>query len=184
MPHQGYLGLPLTGASSFGGDFGFSNGTIVLNAGASLTLTDTFNASNINIVLNGGSLYLGSGLNQVFGNLAVTAASVIDFGTSGATTVRFNNVTVAGAVTLSVQNWTNYIDYFFAVNSPGAQGTSPTNQVVFAGYVGSDTKWTPYTGGGKGQLTPVPEPSTCGALILGGATGLFWIRRRVSNRKA
>ena len=169
------------GASSFGGDFGFSNGTIVINSGQSLTLTDSFNASNINIVLNGGSLFLGSGLNQTFGSLTVTGTgtSVIDFGTTGATTAQFSSVNVTGSGTLSVTNWTNAVDYFIANSSPGAQGTSPTNKVVFSGYVGNDTKWLPFNGGSNGQLTPVPEPSTYGALFLGGAASLLaWRRRR------
>lgn len=176
--------LTLAGASSFGGDFGFSNGTIILNAGVSLTLTDSFNAANINIILNGGSLYLGNGLNQTFGNLTVIGSSdsVIDFGTSGATIAQFENVNVTGSGKLNVNNWTNAVDYFLATNSPGPQGSSPTNKVVFAGYVGGDTKWLPY-GGGNGQLTPVPEPSTYGALMLGSAAGLLWLRRRSGKRR-
>ena len=174
-----------SGASSYGGDFGFSSGTIVINAGQSLTLTDTFSAANINIVLNGGSLFLGSGLNQTFGSLTVTGSSVIDFGTSGSTVAQFASVNVAGGGTLSVNNWTDMVDYFLATSSPGAQGASPTNQVVFAGYVGNDTKWIPLTGGGNGQVSPVPEPATYGALMLGGAAGLVvWIRRRRATAAA
>ncbi len=168
-----------SGASDFGGDFGFSNGTIILNAGASLTLTDSFNATNINIILNGGTLYLGDGLTHTFGDLTVTGVgnSVIDFGTSGATIAEFTSVDVTGAGDLSVNNWTDYIDYFIAGTSPGPQGSSPTNKVVFSGFVGNDTKWAPLVGG-NGQLTPVPEPSTYGAIFLGSAAGLFWLRRR------
>ena len=174
-----------SGASSYGGDFGFSSGTIVINSGQSLTLTDTFSAANINIVLNGGSLFLGSGLNQTFGSLTVTGSSVIDFGTSGSTVAQFTSVNVAGGGTLSVNNWTDMVDYFLATSSPGAQGASPTNQVVFAGYVGNDTKWIPLTGGGNGQVSPVPEPATYGALMLGGAAGLVvWIRRRRATAAA
>jgi len=115
------------------------------------------------------------------GSLTVTGTgtSVIDFGTTGATTVQFTSVNVTGSGTLSVANWTNAVDYFIANSSSGAQGTSPTNKVVFAGYVGNDTKWLPFNGGSNGQLTPVPEPSTYGALFLGGAAGLLvWRRRR------
>lgn len=166
------------GASSFGGDFGFSNGTIVINAGQSLTLTDSFSAANINIVLNGGSLFLGSGNTHTFGSLTVNTGtnSVIDFGTTGATVAQFSTVNVTGAGILTVNNWTNAVDYFLATSSPGPQGSSPTNKVVFAGFTGGDTKWLPY-GGGNGQLTPVPEPSSYGALMLGGAAGLLLLRR-------
>jgi autotransporter-associated beta strand protein len=167
------------GASSFGGDFGFSNGTIVINAGQSLTLTDSFSAANINIILNGGTLNLGSGYTHTFGGLTVNTGtnSVIDFGTTGSTVVEFSTVNVTGAGALNVNNWTDAVDYFLATASPGPQGAGPTNKVVFAGYVGNDTKWLPF-GGGNGQLTPVPEPSAYGALMLGGAAGLMLCRRR------
>jgi len=171
------------GVSSFGGDFSGS-GTIVINAGQSLTLTDSFNAANINIVLNGGSLFLGNGLTQTFGTLTVNGASssVIDFGTSGATIAQFSSVNVTGAGTLSVNNWTDYVDYFLSTTTTGNQGTSPNTKIVFAGFTGGDTKWRPLTGGSNGQLTPVPEPSTYGALMLGGAAGLMlWRRRRGKN---
>ena len=166
-----------SGASTFGGEL-FGNGTIVINAGQSLTLTDSINASNINIVLNGGTLNLGNGLTHAFGSLTVNGpgTSVIDFGTSGATIAEFSTVNVTGAGTLSVTNWTDYVDYFIATTSPGPQGTSPINKVVFSGYVGNDTKWLPLIGG-DGQLTPVPEPSTYGVIFLGGAAGLVWFRR-------
>lgn len=168
-----------SGASSFGGDFGFSNGTIVVNSGATLTLDASFNAANINIVLNGGTLFLGNGLNHTFGNLTVTGSSIIDFGTSGSTVAQFDNVNVTGGGLLAVNNWTDMVDYFLAVNSPGAQGTSPTNKVVFNGFAGADTRWIPYTG--KGELSPVPEPSAYGVLMLGMAGALFFVRRRPRN---
>ncbi len=167
------------GASSFGGDLGFTNGTIVINAGQSLTLTAAMSAANINIILNGGTLFLGNGLNHTFGNLTVNTAttSVIDFGTSGATTAAFDNVYVNGTGQLNVNNWTDYVDYFISNNTTGAQGTAPNTKIVFAGgFTGADTKWLPY--GGGGQLTPVPEPSTYGALFLGSSASLLLLRRR------
>lgn len=167
-----------SGVSNFGGDFGFSNGTIVVNAGATFTLTDAINAANINIVLNGGTLKLGDGLTHLFGNLTVTGAgtSVIDFGTSGNTVVQFDNVNITGAATLSVQNWTDMVDYFLAYNSPGTQGNAPINQVVFTGYDGNDTRWVPYTD--TAEISPVPEPAAYGVCLLGSAMGLVcWVRR-------
>jgi fibronectin-binding autotransporter adhesin len=167
------------GASSFGGDFGFSNGTIVINAGQSLTLTAAMDAANINIILNGGTLFLGNGLNHTFGNLTVNTAttSVIDFGTSGATVAEFDNVFVNGTGQLNVNNWTDAVDYFISNNTTGAQGTAPNTKIVFAGgFTGADTRWLPY--GGGGQLTPVPEPSTYGATLLGASVGFLLLRRR------
>ena len=172
--------LTLTnGASSFGGNLGSTNGTIVINAGQSLTLTAAMSEANINIILNGGTLFLGNGLNHTFGNLTVNTAttSVIDFGTSGATTAVFDNVYVNGTGQLNVNNWTDYVDYFISNNTTGAQGTAPNTKIVFSGgFTGGDTKWLPY--GGGGQLTPVPEPSTYGATLLGASAGLLLLRRR------
>jgi autotransporter-associated beta strand protein len=167
------------GASSFGGDFGFSNGTIVINAGQSLTLTAAIDAANINIILNGGTLFLGNGLAHTFGNLTVNTAttSVIDFGTSGATVAGFDNVFVNGTGRLNVNNWTDAVDYFISNNTTGAQGTAPNTRIVFAGgFTGADTKWLPY--GGGGQLTPVPEPSAYGATLLASSAAFLLLRRR------
>ena len=168
------------GASSFGGDFGSSNGTIVINAGQSLTLTDSFNAANITLILNGGSLFLGEGFAHTFGNLIVNTGttSVIDFGASGATVAQFSSVTVNGHGALDVQNWTDLVDFFFSSSTLGTQGQAPANQVVFNGGDGNDTKWLPFDGGTNGEITPVPEPTTTGLLLLGSATALFCLRRR------
>jgi len=169
-----------SGASNLVGTIPGS-GTIIVGSGASLTLGTNFNNPNINIVLNGGTLYLGSGTNETFGSLTVTGSSnsIIDFGTTGTTTAQFSSVNVTGSGLLNVQNWTDAVDYFLDSTTTGAQGTSPNTKIVFTGYTGADTKWKTYGGGGNGQLTPVPEPSTYGAIMLGGACGLvFWIRRR------
>jgi autotransporter-associated beta strand protein len=176
--------LTLTGASTLGGNF-TGAGTIIIGPGASVTLGTNFNDPNINFVLNGGTLNLGSGTTQTFGSLTVTGSSnsVIDFGPTGATTAQFSSVNVTGSGLLNVQNWTNAADYFLDSTSTGAQGTAPNTQIVFAGFTGGDTKYLPY-GTSNGQLTPVPEPSTYGAIFLGSACGLvLWVRRR-SNLKS
>ncbi len=175
----------LTGASTLGGNF-TGAGTIIIGPGASVTLGTNFNNPNINFVLNGGTLNLGSGTTQTFGSLTVTGSSnsVIDFGSTGATTAQFSSVNVTGSGLLNVQNWTNAVDYFLDSTSTGAQGTLPNTKIVFASFTGADTKYLSY-GISNGQLTPVPEPSTYGAILLGGACGLvFWVRRRRSDRKS
>lgn len=174
-----------TGASTFGGEF-TGAGTLIIRAGASLTLTDSFNAPNLNILLDGGTLNLGNAVNQQFGNLQVVTSSIIDFGTSGATSVLFQNVSVGGGQVLTVNNWAAAVDYFFVQNNPGPQGTPPTNQVDFTSYpvdswTGNDTQWIPFAHTTYGQLTPVPEPSTYGAVFL--ASALAWVlwRRRQAD---
>lgn len=135
----------------------------VFNSGASLTLL-------------GGTLKL-SNTNQTFGTLDVTANSVIDF--SGAAGIfNINNLIIGVGVTLSVINWQNVIDKFFVANWAGATfdttGSSPMNQVVFSGYSGNSTKWQGY----DQQVTPVPEPTAYGVLLLASAIGIYLRRRK------
>mgnify|MGYP000272878265 CR=1 FL=1 len=84
------------------------------------------------------------------------------------------NQATFGALTL---NWQNATDYFFAQNWTGAvpdtTGTTPMNQIVFTGFSGSDTKWQGY----DDQVTPVPEPSTYGAIFISGCLGVIGLRR-------
>jgi hypothetical protein len=50
------------------------------------------------------------------------------------------------------------------------------NRVVFSGFAGDDTKWQAY----DRQITPVPEPSAYGAMLLALAGALIaWRRRRL-----
>lgn len=177
------------GASSFGGQF-TGSGTLLIKEGASLSLDAAFNNPGLNIVLDGGTLLLGSGFQHKFGSLVITGNSLLDFGGSGATSVLFSNLTGEAGNVLTVQNWTNALDYFFVQSSPGPQGTAPTNQVDFTGtpidtWTGDDTKWLAYANTTYGQLTPVPEPSTYGALLLGAFSGLVLYRRhRAAKRSA
>jgi hypothetical protein len=54
-------------------------------------------------------------------------------------------------------------------------GSAPMNQVIFNSptWSGSDTKWQGY----DDQITPVPEPSTYGAMLLGAMGALLGYRR-------
>jgi len=45
-------------------------------------------------------------------------------------------------------------------------------------YAGSDTKWQGY----DNQITPVPEPSTYGAILLGAGLTCFGVRRWRQSR--
>ncbi|MBL9218092.1 MAG: PEP-CTERM sorting domain-containing protein, partial [Opitutaceae bacterium] len=125
--------------------------------------------------LAAGTLSL-SGITANIGTLTLTGNSTIDF--AGASILNVTNLNLNG-FTLSITNWADAADYFFAAiwtgAVPGTTGVAPMNQVTFSGFAAGDTKWQSY----DNQVTPVPEPSTYGSLLLGVLTGLFAWRRLV-----
>lgn len=148
-------------------------GTTTISAGIlQLNFNQTFGTVN----LAGGELLLNS-TSTTITTLNLTANSIIDFATAATLTV--TNLNLNG-FSLTVQNWANASDFFFATNWTGAvtdtSNAAPMNQVAFDGFAASDTRWMPY---GSHEVTPVPEPSTYGALLLGALTGLFAWRRLV-----
>lgn len=163
--------LTLTGTATFAGTFSGS-GELIVGAGASLTLAAGFTADNLTITLAGGTLNLG-GHEHSFGSLNVTADSVLDF--DGVSRLNIGTLSFeTTSLTLVVTNWVDAVDYFTTPTSPGEMGSPPLNQVVFTGFT-SDTRWIDY----DEQITPVPEPSTYGALFVGGLLAYFgWRRRR------
>ncbi len=141
------------GANSGAGTVRTSGGTLTLGAGMSL--------GGGTLELNGGALRLG-GFASTVGTLAVTGSSILDFGTGGASTLSvLGLLSVDPSAILTVQNWSNSIDYFFA--QYGDPGADTRSRIVFSGYTGADTKWVSF----DHQITPVPEPSVYGAALLG-----------------
>ncbi len=173
----GTNGLNKLGAGTliFGTSDKAYTGTTTISAGI---LQLNFNQSFDTVNLAGGELLLNSASTTIT-NLNVTANSTIDFATAATLTV--TNLNLNG-FTLTVQNWANASDFFFATNWTGAvtdtPNAAPMNQVAFDGFAASDTKWMPY---GAHEVTPVPEPSTYGALLLG-ALGGFFVWRRLVRR--
>lgn len=173
--------LTLTAISALNGLLS-GNGTIILNAGSILTLGANFNNSAVNFQLNGGTLNL-NGTTGIFGSLTVSANSIIDF--SGGAVADFASVSFPGTSILTVNNWTNGLSYFYSNTSIGAQGSAPANQIVFSGNSGNLTRWNAYTDGPGNfhQVTPVPEPSTYGAIFVGlSLLGTFLVRARRKKR--
>jgi autotransporter-associated beta strand protein len=157
------------------------NGTLTKTGDGTLALTALPDFTD-NFVLDAGTLRL-SDISLTLDSLTITGNSTIDFtGTSASLYVTTLNL---NGFTLNITNWTNAVDYFFAANWTGAvtdtRGAAPMNQVSFNGFTGADTQWLGYEdnpGSGYQQITPVPEPSTYGALLLGALMALFTWRRR------
>jgi len=173
-----------TGTMTIGSDLSFG-GNLTLAVG-----TLQFNVDNAFagvVTINAGTLRL-TDADLTMGTLNITGNSTIDFA-GAASSLNVANLNISAGVTLTILNWQNAVDYFFAANWVGAvldtTGAAPMNQIVFdtdgtppTTYAGSDTKWQGY----DNQITPVPEPSTYGAILLGAGLTCFGVRRWRQSR--
>lgn len=167
--------LSLTaGVSNFSGQL-LGDGTLFLGAGATLTMGADISNTSLSIILAGGTLNL-NGYTGTFGSLSVTGNSTIDFGASADSTISIGSLSFGSPlVTLAITGWSDAQDYFYSRSDPGIQGAPPLSQVVFSGFTGDDSRWV----GFDSQITPVPEPSTYGAMLLGSLVAIFaWRRNR------
>ncbi len=179
---SGYLTVGVNSSSStFGGSLA-GTGTFEKTGSGTLTLTGNIDFDGT-FQLSGGTLSLSS-ISLSAETLHVTGNSIIDFGGT-ASILNLSNLSIAEGVTLTIQNWASATDFFFTQNWAGAafdtSGVNPMNQVVFTGFSANDTKWRSY----DNQITPVPEPSTYGAIMIGGlAAFAAWRRRRAAGASA
>ncbi len=165
-------------STTFSGSFAAGDtGTFAKTGTGTLTLGAGMNLASGTLVLDGGTLSLGV-FRSTVGALAVTADSILDFGTGGGSILDIlNSVTVDPTATLTIRNWTDTVDDFYSLIDPGAANRG---RIIFSpGYAGTDTKWLPY----DHQITPVPEPSAYGAALLGltAFVGCWRLRRRRST---
>jgi autotransporter-associated beta strand protein len=164
------------GSSTFGGTIS-GTGTLIKEGSGSLTFTSAINFGG-QLTLAGGTLALNATTLTV-GTLRITGNSILDFGNSTASVLNATTFVIDAGVTLTITNWANGVDYFFATNWTGAtanvRGAAPMNQVAFTGFSAASTGWQSY----DQQITPVPEPSTYGALLIAFAGAVtLWRRSR------
>ena len=141
-----------SGASTLAGSL-TGAGTIIVGSGATLTLGANFNAPNVNIVLNGGTLFL-NGTTDTIGTLNLTANSILDFGASSASVLTAASVVVNTGIAVTINNWANLQDYFYATNNllgfnpststyvaavQGQTSVTPQNQITFTGFSAANT---------------------------------------------
>ena len=163
------------GSSSFSGSL-TGAGTLEKAGTGTLTFNSTISYAG-SLTLSGGTLQL-NGIGATLGTLTLTGNSTIDFAGTNAS-LNVTNLNLNG-FTLNITSWANAADFFFATNWTGAtlgtRGAGSETQVIFNAptFNGSNTTWQSY----DHQITPVPEPSTYGALLLGALTALFAWRRR------
>lgn len=170
-------------SSSFSGSV-TGTGTLEKSGAGSLTFNSDINYGGT-FLLGGGTLLLNN-VDLTVTNFIITANSTIDFGGGSSNIFATNLSLLNSGITVSIINWNDTIDFFFANNFAGAtpddRGGPSANQIVFSGYTGANTIWQSF----DDQITPVPEPSTYGALLLGTSLGLLgyrrWRQRRVMQR--
>jgi autotransporter-associated beta strand protein len=156
------------------GDLG-NWGGLVVGANTTVTFADNyvFNTT-ADLTLLGGTLNLNNTI-QTFDTLTVSANSVIDFA-GVSSTLNLSNLVIAAGVTLTINNWTDAADYFYTLGWSGATYDSygaPMNQIKFTGFGTNNAHWREY----NNEITPVPEPSTYGLLMLLGTGGFAAFRR-------
>ncbi|MBI5382866.1 MAG: autotransporter-associated beta strand repeat-containing protein [Opitutae bacterium] len=168
-----------------------ASGTIQLDAGTLEFASSALSGGGATIgtlILNGGTLRLNGGTLNVT-NLQINGATTIDFGNGVAATLDVTGTLTIGNVGsggVSITNWVSAVDHFFAQNWTNAtfntKGTYEEQKIQFNGYLPTDTGWIPY--GPKKEITPVPEPGTYGAILMGlSLAGLGFRRWRSSRRK-
>ena len=157
-----------------------------LNFGGSATVTSgelEFSGTLPSIgtlTLGSGSTLFLNGSDLSVGNLEITGSAIIDFGSS-ASILNMTTFTIDAGATLTVEDWANEVNYFYAQNWTGAtlgtRGVGPETLVTFSGYSSSNTGWLSY----DREISPAPEPATYGAILVGiSLLGVVVYRRKRS----
>lgn len=185
----GLLAKEGSGTLTISSNLGYG-GSVALNAG-----TLQFNANNAlggNLTVQAGTTLRLVDTNLSLNNLtfAGTGNVTIDFAGSASTLNVLGTLEIASGITITVRNWQDAADYWYAQNWLDAvynlRGAAPMNRITFDNdgsdptlWTASQTIWQSY----DNQVTPVPEPSTYGALLLLSSGALLaWRRRRAARR--
>jgi len=137
--------------SSSGGAAGSANG-VTAATGATLLISQSGQVNDsADVTLSGGTIQRGSGVSEVFGEINITSASFLDFGSGATGTFQFQDYTNLGTSTVTVNNFAEGNKLQFHTNS-----FTGVNLAQFTFSNG-------YTTGIEGSyftITAIPEPST------------------------
>ncbi len=172
-------------STTFGGTLA-GTGVIEKTGSGDLTFNTSMSYAG-ELKLSGGEITL-AGINLTVGTLRITGNTILDFGNSAGSVLTATHVIVEPGATLTINNWVHMQDYFYATGSFtgvssaafDTRGTSPQNQIIFTGNLPDHTVWQSW----DKQITPAPEPSTYGAMMIAGALGLLGYRRWRAARPA
>jgi hypothetical protein len=143
--------------------------SVGVSAGATLLVSTggQVNESAV-ITLSGGTIARGSGVSEVFGNLNVTQASFLDFGTGTPGMLAFG--VYAPSALLTVSNFLPGNSLVFASDL----GSVINDRSLFSFSGGFNSTWS----GSNFTITAIPEPSTLvAAFALMGALFASQMRR-------
>jgi autotransporter-associated beta strand protein len=152
-------------------------GAITVNSGAKLLLSSSGNVANTSAVtLSGGTILRDGGVSEVFGNLNLTEASFLDFGTGAVGELQFGTYTSSALLT---------VNNFLPGNKLIFVGTdlsgSINNTSLFSFQGDFQSAWN--SGNNTFTITAIPEPSTY--LAAAGLLGLMlWPSRKRIVRDA
>jgi fibronectin-binding autotransporter adhesin len=174
--------ITLSGSNSYAGATLVSGGTLALNsttgsaAGSTTSVTVGGTATllisqsnqvnnSATVTLSGGTIQRAAGVSEVFSDLNVTSASIINFG-STAESRFFQFGTVTGGANLTVSNFLLNNEFRFSATDLSA-GTAIANSFTF---LTSDARNYSFSSG-TFTITAVPEPATVIAAL--GLVGLM-----------
>ena len=169
----------LTAANTYTGATAVTLGVLNLNSASGSALGSTSSVSvatnatllvsqsnqvndNAAVTLSGGTIQRASGVSEVFGNLNITAASFLNFGSGTAGNLQFQSYTNTGSALVTVQS-------FFQGNS--LQFASATFNAGNLAQFSFDNGYTTSIQGDYFTITAIPEPATVLAAL--GLVGLL-----------
>ena len=126
----------------------------------------------------------GVGLKETLGVLTIDGHAVIDFAGGDVCNPNFlflDDLLMATADSrLFIRNWVDFTDFLLVRNT--ANIAAVLNQITFEGY-GPGSYWQDYDTQ-YSRITPVPEPSTYGAMLMGAGLAFFGYRRWKQRKPA
>jgi fibronectin-binding autotransporter adhesin len=194
--------------TTFSGQLAGTGTFQALGAGTVIFDQTSVSASGLTVYLGGTSVgtnaspltfSITNNAHLTFNTLYITGDTILDFGNSSASFLTSANLYISANVLITVQNWISMVDAWFVTgSSPGFSGSlldrtgsTPENQITFAGFSNNSTAWinqSTYGNFNQNEIRPVPEPATYGALFISGGFGLsafrHYRRHRLAGRAA
>lgn len=157
----------------------------IANAGYGLTL-NTGSTTNASLTLGGGTLSLAAVGTYSFRTItfAANTSTTLDFGSGIGTRLESSAVVIEGNATVKLNNFVAGTDAWVAGSiSPAPNTTTGAVTGVTWSSGAGPTYGQGYWSNGAFSTTPIPEPSSYGAVLMTACAGVIgWRRRR--RRKA